>query len=124
MNTKVIKELEKNPQYLKAEYTLLKSLPEELQLELKLDLSKNESTPIDILEALMKDDSEEVKLNVLKLETTSDKIIQTALKDENDAIRLAVLKEEYIPEDDLINLFSDKCLDVVMLARKTLKSRL
>ena len=72
----------------------------------------------------MKDDSEEVKLNVLKLETTSDKIIQTALKDENDAIRLAVLKEEYIPEDDLINLFSDKCLDVVMLARKTLKSRL
>ena len=124
MNAKVIKELEKNPNYLKSAYAFLKTLPEDLQLELKLDLSKNESTPIDILEALIKDESQEVKLNVLKLKATSEKLVLTALKDEDDLIRLTTLKEEFIPEDSLIALFQDKSPDVVQLARKTLKSRL
>lgn len=124
MNAKVIKEFEKNPQFLKTSYGFLKTLPEDLQLELKLDLSKNENTPIEVLEALIKDDSEEVKVNILKLKAVSDKIIQTALKDEDDVIRLTVLKEEYVPEDNLIALFTDSCPEVVALARKTLKTRL
>lgn len=124
MNTKVYKELEKDSQFLKSAFARIKVLPEDLQYELKLDLAKNEATPIEILELLIKEESEEIKVSVLKLNAVSDKIIQTALKDENANVRLTVLKEEEISENDLFALFTDPCPEVVALARKIFKSKL
>ena len=124
MNAKIIKELEKNGAYLKSVYTVSKTLDETLAHDIRVELSQNEATPVDILETLGKDDDVEIRLNVVKLKTTSPKIIYQAVRDEDEAVRLQVLKSQYVPEDDIIMMFSDKSPEVVALARKTLKSRL
>lgn len=124
MNAKIIKELEKNGAYLKAVYNLSKSYDEVLSHDIRMELSTNEATPVDILETLIKDEDIQIRLNVIKLKSTSSKIIASAVRDNEEAIRLQALKSQYVEEDDLIMLFADKSPEVVALARKTLKSRL
>lgn len=124
MNAKIIKELEKNGAYLKAVYNLSKSYDEVLSHDIRIELSTNEATPVDILETLIKDEDIQIRLNVIKLKSTSPKIIASAVRDNEEAVRLQALKSQYVEEDDLIMLFADKSPEVVALARKTLKSRL
>lgn len=124
MNTKIIKELDKNPSYLKAVYNISKACEETLAHDIRVELSLNEVTPVDILETLIKDDDVQIRLNVIKLKSTSPKIVACAVRDLDDNVRLQALKCQYVVEDDLIMLFQDKNAEVVALARKTLKSRL
>ena len=126
MNSKIIKELEKQPVFLKTIYNLSKDLDESLAHDIRLELSQNSETPLEILEDLIKDTDKQIKLNVLKQSQTSNKIIQSALKDEDDDIRIMLFKNfsQNISENDLFACFKDKNEEVVKLARKALKSKL